>query len=266
MVKCDICGKKLPEKSVLLQHMIDVHQTKSKIKFECSTCNKQFANKRYLRQHEFHTNHKNWSSVEQIDETHKCDICSKLFTNQRLLKQHVRNMHSDRVAASSMCPVCGLTFKTLSGFNRHHKIEHQSEKMKSMRARNRSAPATMWCPLCGKGFSSGPSFRAHLKIGHRKDGGNDLWLNLVHRICFKCNRVFPSVDCMKEHRAVHNSFQCSVCKQFMTSEQSLQYHMEIHSNKARPFQCMVIFRLNILYESLYLMFFFKLGMRCNIYT
>ena len=67
--------------------------------FECVTCNKKFARKRYLSAHE-----KNHTVGHELN---KCDVCGKVYSNSSSLFKH-KKYHTSKKLFN--CQTCGKSF------------------------------------------------------------------------------------------------------------------------------------------------------------
>lgn len=255
---CEQCGRTFKNNKNLLYHLRKFHvEMLNKGPFTCKECRAVFDDKEDFRDH-VRTNHMVESICPKcekvcVSSVHlrkhmlkrhneklrvKCNHCDKSFANKYILRQHM-DMHfpneNSQPKPSHMCDICGREFKSLTSVTRHVKL-HETDPEIAMKARAPAGSGKFACPLCdARHVRCGP-LRQHMKQDHPIEGPQ-LWEQLVVRMCLKCNIEFPTEDELRLHRDTHNDFQCSVCRQSMTSEESLKYHMLTHSGKERPHKC-----------------------------
>ena len=75
-----------------------IHKDK---KYECGTCNKFYANLKFLQMHEIKAHG---------TKTYTCDDCDSAFVDQSGLNRHVRLVHEKR--RDYKCDLCNETFQT----------------------------------------------------------------------------------------------------------------------------------------------------------
>lgn len=88
--------------------------------FECKICNKKFAYKHVLQNHEkIHTGEKSYS----------CAICNKPFRRDHHLKVHMR-LHSGEKPYVCLYPLCGKQFVQVANLRRHQKTHENGNVIK----------------------------------------------------------------------------------------------------------------------------------------
>lgn len=222
---CAKCNESFTEKTTYNNHI----RTEHKNDFQnCPKCNASFKNISRLRQHMAHMHYSRPSF--------KCDICKSTFHSKGQLSTHMR-IH---IKKSFICDICGQELRSLESMNRH-RLTHshaQSTTTDDRRRTGNKQNGHLPCSLCSNNYSRSATLREHLKKKHPIDGPGK-WEEVASKMCIRCDEIFPSDDALKEHREMHNKFQCNVCKQNMSCMESLVYHMSTHSKKDRPHACHV---------------------------
>lgn len=256
---CDICNHSLSYKHDLIAHL-NHHQNgptpqsgndvivamkkpkktalrKGRPLLTCDSCGGEFHSKTTLSAHmkQLHSSHTDKDKPSNSEAT--CLYCNEEFLTVSRLMRHVNKSHSD--VDCFMCDTCGISFKTYQGLKRHiwptHKPWITDEAQPHARTQRKF---TLFCPVCNKGFTLYDYMRKHMRDQH--DNGLDVWNTIVNRICTKCSQMFPTVECLQDHRIVHKPFQCNICKGYFTSALSLENHARTHANaKERKFKCNV---------------------------
>ena len=112
-VKCDICGISLCGKTVLRNHLKNVHGSE-KLK-QCKTCGKYSKN---LYRHM-------WRNHVKIKEKHKCRCCSKIFNDKAHLKRHIDFIHKN--ISTNKCDFCEKLFQDKCDLKKHMASKHHNE-------------------------------------------------------------------------------------------------------------------------------------------
>ena len=100
--------------------MSTVHAAETKLQYQCSKCDRKFAQKYRLALHE--KSHVSYDEREFVCE--KCPEEKKFATINRL-KTHLKQVHEnedDKTAkqgGGKLCPECGLIFSTNASYNIH---------------------------------------------------------------------------------------------------------------------------------------------------
>ena len=88
---CTQCGKNFPLKSVLNEHLAEVHDDSAAMKLQCNMCRKWLGSKLLLDNHiRTHTGEKPF----------KCDFCPKTFTSNKAMGFHRKQMHHEEWEAN----------------------------------------------------------------------------------------------------------------------------------------------------------------------
>ena len=90
---------------------------KAEKRYKCTVCEKSYARKQYLREHQ---------KAHMFGAEWKCGSCDKTFTHKCILKQHEQQMHAseeDRI----LCPQCGKQFRSKPNL-KQHMVVHVSRR------------------------------------------------------------------------------------------------------------------------------------------
>lgn len=243
MFSCTACTSTFSDKLSFREHVRSTHLPQQAV--QCSICEKMCISQSRLRKHMI----KRHNAKPKLH----CFHCEKSFDDKNQLKQHMRTHSGGPAAAANaasyVCEVCGHEFKTLTSVNRHS-LTHTAdgsqnfntiEKRRNTTGLTSATTGHLQCPLCEKSFHRCSMLRDHLRKMHPFDGPLQ-WEQMLTTMCLKCNEMFPSVECLRDHKEMHKSHtqhQCDVCKQFFTSPEALKYHLLTHSKKERPYKCTV---------------------------
>lgn len=130
MFLCSLCFFPSPSENIVLKH-IEAHT--KKVKFACSTCNKEFRNQSLLVAHsvshakvyckqcnKFFSSKSNLAEHLKRKENNICSSCSKVFCSEKLMlahKQYIHGIHG--------CDMCKKEFGCLFDL-KQHKLQHFS--------------------------------------------------------------------------------------------------------------------------------------------
>ncbi|XP_017077258.1 transcription factor grauzone [Drosophila eugracilis] len=221
------CNKKFYKRSFLTDH-IDRHANPEK--FKCTQCDKHFADKQCLRNHELLKHHpeeektfkceqcpKRYTKQYLLDQhrvIHKernvvCDLCERRFPNQSLLCTHVKMAHSNY---GTMCDICAQVIRGRAAFQRHQ-LEHAGVTEPKVQ-----------CDICGSWHKNKHSLKKHVR---RHNG--------TAATCDLCGKVSPNRSAMLSHqRYVHltdRKHQCGVCGKAFKKAITLREHMTTHTGE-----------------------------------
>lgn len=268
MFSCAACSESFDSKDKFRMHVRDAHLVQKEV--NCPKCNKVCAGKSRLRKH--------MQKRHQEDRLMECFHCNKPFENKIQLKQHMRThalpisapIKKPEVPSSYICDVCGHEFRSLGTVNRH-RLTHAEDGVgtnppeKKRKRPNATIGGNLMCTLCDKSYTRCANLRKHLRLAHPIEGAFE-WEKMLEIMCVKCDEVFQSNEALQGHKEMHNSFQCDICKQCMTTQTALDYHKQTHSSKSRPYKCTVSITDFFCYNTHFKLSAFILALRCNLYT
>jgi len=187
----------------------------------CPTCNKNFKQKRHLKEHIDKYHMKKFDIV--------CEECNQAFWRRKNLDQHVRKYH--RVKPDIICTECNKKLSS-EGFLKLHMRRHEKARIngnegnacwgcdKKFKGKglllNHINNAHLkifdiYCQKCKKGFRWQSELEAHSRKYHSKTETFS---------CHVCNMMFSNGSCLKRHmkKKQHKKYKQSITKPFPTME------------------------------------------------
>jgi hypothetical protein len=199
--KCEICSKKLTNKSSFKQH-----QKSHKAKVECKICHKKYSILSIaflLKTHE----------LKKQGKRLNCEKCSKTFLNKENLKEHFET-HEKRFK----CDKCARSFdkKYLLEI---HLVTHLSDNN---------------CHLCPKTYDRRDTLLPHLKYAHQV-GNMTFKCSKCSFTAATCN------DLILHRSKVHLKQYCKICDLGFTVKSKFTRHMKAHdiSIPGKKFKCKI---------------------------
>ncbi|KAH8401083.1 hypothetical protein KR009_003008 [Drosophila setifemur] len=197
--KCTQCDKRFADKQCLRNHELLKHQPEEEKTFMCEQCPKRYTKQYLLEQHR--VIHKERNMV--------CDICERRFPNESLLCTHVKMVHGNY---GTMCDICAQVIRGRAAFQRHQ-LEHAGVTEPKVQ-----------CEICGSWHKNKHSLKKHV----RRHNGSAA-------TCDLCGKVSPNRSAMLSHqRYVHltdRKHECSVCRKAFKKAITLREHMTMHTGE-----------------------------------
>ncbi|XP_034654607.1 transcription factor grauzone isoform X1 [Drosophila subobscura] len=201
--KCTECDKTFADKQCLRNHELLKHQPDDVKVFMCEQCPKRYTKQYLLEQHR----------IIHKERTIPCGICDRRFPNDSLLSTHVKMVHSNY---GIMCDICAQVIRGRAAFKRHQ-LEHSG---------GASEPKVQ-CDICGSWHKNRHSLKKHVR---RHKGSSE-----EVRTCKVCGKVSPNRSAMLSHqRYVHladRKHECSVCNKAFKKAITLKEHMAMHTGE-----------------------------------
>ncbi|XP_052267486.1 zinc finger protein 665-like isoform X2 [Dreissena polymorpha] len=135
---CYKCSQSFQNRRMYDSHIYKFHKEKNKQKFICSECNKSFASKHWLGNHQ---------AIHDGEKKFKCCHCDKKFKLKCYLQIHEKSH-----LRAFKCDQCWRTFSHNSALIRHKKI-HTNTK-------------DFVCHLCERGFIQKTPYWVHMEKHH----------------------------------------------------------------------------------------------------
>jgi KRAB domain-containing zinc finger protein len=152
-------------------------------RYECDICKKRFSYSSILTMHK---------RTHTEDKPYECHVCNKRFSESYNLARHKISAHKGK--QSFECDICKKTFTKRQSLKRHWRVH--------------SRDALLFCNSCGREII-------------RSQGHASEILSANHFDCDKCNKQFPDIESLYQHKAKDHgtSYQCDVCKELEAREQ-----------------------------------------------
>ncbi|KAL0858412.1 hypothetical protein ABMA27_012291 [Loxostege sticticalis] len=206
--KCDLCGK--------ISNSIDAHRYHKdthKARVQCPECDKTFTHRAGLLNHRL--------SVHELCNKFPCNLCDKVFRWKNSLKRHLEK-HVDTSPSAACCEDCGVTFQSVSSYQRHLKNSLKHVTQQQLR---------FICDHCGRRFADKTKIRDHIEEKH-------LHKTYSCHICLKQskNRVSLDQHIRNVHKGRPNNKVCHHCGKAFPTKMQLESHIRTHTGE-RPFIC-----------------------------
>lgn len=261
---CDICGSTLKKYQFFLEHMNQVHLSKSIHK--CQICGRNYPSRYYLTKHlkrhqlceipaqctdEMRVNidldaglmerakyirgpNRRIKTYQRKDHEANSNVECELVDGS-LLKKELTDVVDEHVMEEFKCEKCSKTFQKFYLLTEHKRYVHSLDN-------------GFRCKKCGRRYPSRYYLSKHMKL---HDLNRDLDENMAERkpyvrnhphqpkshfICDLCGTVLKQYDSLKEHmiskHSSKDSFECMICNRFYPNRYYLQKHTKRHkSNK-----------------------------------
>ena len=210
---CEVCGKVLPDRKRLKQHMT-THFDDGPVR--CSICDRTFARRVHLNRHMItHTTYRPF----------KCDQCGASFATKNFLSRHmvvhqteVEKEASRKISAATQethrCPKCGETFS-----KKWRLVRHKADKHRTLPPLKTRPSSRCVCPVCGKSLSCRLS--AHMRVH----------AGLQPHQCPTCNKSFYQRSKLTSHQLTHTGTKPHTCPVCGKSYSDLRVHLQLkHGN------------------------------------
>ncbi|XP_055529162.1 transcription factor grauzone-like [Wyeomyia smithii] len=228
------CGKKLYKRFQMVQHL-QLHLDPAA--FRCDICNKNFASKRVLREHQvaFHESSETRrikskrilkprkqrqegeppTTDELVLQHYKlsCDLCEASIDDFRELREHFESVHNEE-------PYLMCCDKKL--YKKYRMVQHLQLHLD---------PSAFQCNICGKNYNSKKILREHEKEIHV----NPKPIKTVNRVqCETCKKEFDTEGLLKAHqRKSHSLIKCPQCFKDLVPGSLWKHLLSIHGNASQ---------------------------------
>ncbi|XP_018328919.1 zinc finger protein Xfin-like isoform X2 [Agrilus planipennis] len=258
MIRCQNCDTNFPTKYQYQRHQCEFNAEKvvlkpdadvrdidkgMRIKYDCTTCGKQFVSKNNLERHQ--TSHKN--TKENV-----CEHCKKQFVSENRLRIHIEN-HCKKAGDISKfyrsdvtvwkCTRCTQVFATPAFANKHS--ETCNYKTFSEGGDNRKLQVTNNnLEVCLQNFEGQKSVRNMNSESSNVEDDNcqlniEKILTEILLQCEFCNRTYAEKNALLSHQKLHDTstnYGCSTCDEtFESYIVACKHWMSQCSDKANLF-------------------------------
>ncbi|CAJ1048320.1 zinc finger protein 436-like [Xyrichtys novacula] len=222
--------KEMEEEEEELQSPSEVSTVESGAPLSCKVCKALKTSKNMLIKH-------SWSHVD--DPEGLCGVCGEHSESPEELRSHL-NAHRRTFS----CIVCGKTFLSLVGLQRHTPLHSGERPFK--------------CEVCGKAYASENTLKSH-RWEHVRDKPfkcdvcqKSFAFKLQLRIhcrthsdkkpytCDKCGKSVSDLQSLYRHNMIHSGekhFGCGVCGKRFVSPTGLRQHEKIHTVRDKTYLC-----------------------------
>ncbi|XP_055589954.1 zinc finger protein 59-like [Uranotaenia lowii] len=197
-LECPDCPRTFICRQSLVQHR-NIHTDK----YVCKKCGKHFSNFKALQTHR--------DGVHSRSPNFRCDICKQLFTTGTGLQSH-RKKHFRK--SSNECEICRMIFINKYSLNCHRQTHLDKHDL------------TFVCSECNETFITNDDLRHHRQSSHPRQ-----------RLCEICNRSFPNMSALRQHKILHITtadFECHVCHKSFKTDRYLSNHLKaVHPTRMK---------------------------------
>lgn len=220
--QCTICQKSFAQKSMLQNHLRS-HGKEGGDPYSCNICGKTFAVPARLTRHfRTHTGEK----------PYECEYCNKSFSVKENLSVHRRIHTKER---PYICNICGRAFEHSGKLHRHMRI-HTGERPHKctvcaktfiqsgqlvIHMRTHTGEKPYVCKSCKKGFTCSKQLKVHT----RTHTGEKPY------ICDICRKAFGYNHVLKLHQVSHYGekvYKCTICNETFGSKKTMELHIKKH--------------------------------------
>lgn len=167
------------------------------------------------------------NSIEMYKTSFRCEWgnCEEQFNKVIPFFQHVNDHVKDQF------PVDRKSTKELIKCQWTHCTQHYCRRSVALEhIRSHSTERTIGCYNCGSIYTSRLKYIEHCRRQV------DYQLREIH--CPDCDKLFATMQLMKDHRAVHNKrYICPQCPMKWPSKKALAYHIRYRHIIDKPFKC-----------------------------
>ena len=233
--RCEDCNYETPVKASFVRH----NCIKSKPKFKCSKCPKEYKSKVGLKLHE-KTHEKDGASLLKCSECgfsspqkvgmirhmaaihkkdllgnilrpdFKCSTCDEEFVSEYLLKQHRLRKHTARADMKHQCQLCDYASVEKASLEKHIRFKHTNERPYS-------------CETCGFSTHTNSSMARHMQ-------SHQVGIGKRPHVCDFCGLSYADKKRLRDHRLKHEkndlSFDCDQCGASFKRKDNLKTHIE----------------------------------------
>uniref|UniRef100_A0A8D9EMH6 Zinc finger protein 59 n=1 Tax=Cacopsylla melanoneura TaxID=428564 RepID=A0A8D9EMH6_9HEMI len=204
---CSSCDKKFKKREYLRAHIKHVHKAACR-PFKCQKCPKTYKRKVHLDAHLLtHTDERPFG----------CEYCEKNFKTKDALAIHQKHLHHGIKPKKKYSFACHLCPKAYTSRQRLGEHQYSHDRIKKF-----------ICDLCGSQQSTTGNLMAHIKRVHQPRPD-------VKFQCHLCGAEFRNKTSVSSHiNFIHGDGKpkCHICGKVVSNKQVLKDHINYHTGNA----------------------------------
>merc|ERR1712129_138358 len=262
---CFWCDKTFLSQADRKEHLKEEHEEKyagnphvdsvrSRRKYICPYCNKEWKQKNNLKKLESFLEHVMRHEIGK--GALWCERCPQKFDTLKTLRSHINNGH---LSAEMVCSECGFGCANKEGFRNHMRKHNAVKSVKKVGKKVEEEDKVHVCEICAVVCPTYKGLYNHKALQHPKkqfhcetcgqafNNKKKLELHvLLHKPptmpCHVCAKFFHNEVYLKKHvRSQHTAasdspFPCEQCGKHFTTANNLAQHMNVHLG-IKPFKC-----------------------------
>ena len=181
LFKCITCDKSFAQKRFLDEHFENIHEVK--ILLKCEFCSEAFSEGRQMKNH--------LASVHEGKKFFQCIYCEKHFSYKGRLKTHVLSIHESTKCFK--CIICNDEFVNKQKFNKHIQLVHEEK---------------FTCEFCNMSFLRERQLISHIANFHeneKMEGNTKYNYKSIKMVsCKSCGSYFQEMKALANHLVIHS--------------------------------------------------------------
>lgn len=219
--KCLHCIKTFPTKIALQRHMT-VHKHKTKLRYVCYICDKQFSNISKLKNHVLNNHETCRTDSKATQEDSQDKKVSKVSAKVTRSGNVIDSMKEEKKNFKFTCKVCSKQFIYQKSFLSHAKSHPEYNEEISDEVFDQAASKTT-----NEQKDKTPTFRENesdWEDEEEDDDDSDLPIESLQ--CTQCGKLFATKRNLKRHISTHSGlkFNCSTCGKGFSRIDKLKDH------------------------------------------